>query len=168
VVIRCTEKLLALIGQSSRRSLAAIEPDDDDWYANLVWLDRRKCVLFTHAGTLFSALAANVGVADIRSIQRLAVTLIEGELLAERLPADTFGDLHSSPITLARTASRSVLGCMNDMVALCEAAVDDAGGLHACDVGALNRQLQRTIFRAREYVPVLELAAGWRESSADK
>ena len=35
-------------------------PDAEDWYANLVWLDRRKCLLLTPAGTLFSMFEAGV------------------------------------------------------------------------------------------------------------
>jgi hypothetical protein len=34
----------------------------EDWYLNLLWIDRRKCVLLTHAGTLFSVFRAGVSV----------------------------------------------------------------------------------------------------------
>jgi len=32
------------------RELTAAPPDPDDWYAILLWLDGRKCLLLTHAG----------------------------------------------------------------------------------------------------------------------
>jgi hypothetical protein len=48
MVVRCTVKLLRLLG-ASPRSLAAHEPSDENWYANLLWLDRRKCLLVTVA-----------------------------------------------------------------------------------------------------------------------
>jgi uncharacterized protein DUF6933 len=44
-----------LLGKKSV-TLVDAPADDDDWYANLLWLDRRKCLLITHAGTLFLAL----------------------------------------------------------------------------------------------------------------
>jgi len=163
VIIRCTEKLLALLPTSSRRSLAIVEPDDDDWYANLLRIARRKCVLVTHAGTLFSAFASGVGVAEIRSIHDLVIPLIERQLALEGLPSDTFGHLRSSPVTLAKTASRSILGCMNDMAEMCKAAVSHAGNLDAAVIDELNHQLQRTIFHARDYIPSIELAAAWRK-----
>lgn len=39
---------------------------DDDWYANLLWIDRRKCLLLTHAGTLFPVFAAGVRKRDLQ------------------------------------------------------------------------------------------------------
>ena len=41
-------------------TLADLPPADEDWYANLLWLDRQKCLLFTHAATLFSVFLARV------------------------------------------------------------------------------------------------------------
>jgi Domain of unknown function (DUF6933) len=45
--------MLDLLG---RRNVTLSEPtpSDDDWYLNLVWLERQKCLLLTHSGTLFS------------------------------------------------------------------------------------------------------------------
>ena len=40
---------------------------------------------------------------------------IERELHAEDLPLDCFGDLEPSAVTLAKTASRTVLGYMNEI-----------------------------------------------------
>jgi hypothetical protein len=46
VVVRCTRRLLDLLGGSAV-TLTELPPSDDDWYANLLWIDRRKCVLLT-------------------------------------------------------------------------------------------------------------------------
>jgi hypothetical protein len=90
------------------------EPDSEDWYANLLWLDRRKCLLLTHAGTLFSIFEPDVRVADLRDTGHLVARLISREIAAEALPAATFGSLDHLDVIVARTADRSVLGCMND------------------------------------------------------
>jgi hypothetical protein len=37
-------------------------PDLEDWYANLLWFDRRKCPLLTHSATLFTIFEADVTV----------------------------------------------------------------------------------------------------------
>jgi len=55
--------------------------------------------------------------------------LAERELRREGLPPATFGNLRSQELILAKTADRSVLGCMNDMAFLGEVAISDAGGL---------------------------------------
>ncbi len=58
-VLRCTAKMLTLLGARPRDPVT-IEPSDEDWYANLLWLDGRKCLLLAHAGTLFSVFVPNI------------------------------------------------------------------------------------------------------------
>jgi hypothetical protein len=158
-------KLLDRTG--ARPTLALASPIDDDWYVNLIWLDRRKCLLLTQAGTLFSVLAADVRQADLNQIGPLVVALIEGELGAKGLPIDTFGLLDPAMVQLAKTASRSVLGCMNDMSFICKYAVIEARGLALCDIPALNRELRRTINSPRGYARPLDLAARWPRAHAE-
>jgi hypothetical protein len=90
----------------------------EDWYANLLWLSGRRCLLLTHAATLFTVFEADVRAADLRDPGRLVTGLISRELLREQLPADTFGRANPADVGLAKTADRSVLGCMNDMAFL--------------------------------------------------
>ena len=144
MVIRCTGKLLRALG-SPVASLTAAPASDQDWYANLLWLAGRKCVLLTHAGTLFSIFVPDVSVAVLRPFGPFVVPVIEAALRTEGLPAETLGTFDPIGVAIAKTASRSVLGCMNDLALHCGYAVDDAGGLDRLDVDQLNRQLRRTI-----------------------
>ena len=59
----------------------------------------------------------------------------------EVLPPGTFGDLERQEVRLAKTADRSVLGCMNDMAVICEHATGGAGGLARTDLAELNQAL---------------------------
>jgi hypothetical protein len=90
-------------------------PADEDWYANLLWLDRQKCLLLTHAGTLFSVFVPRVRKADLRPIGPYVVKAVEAELRSESLPPDTLGQLKPDAVRLAKTASRSTLGFMNEL-----------------------------------------------------
>ena len=65
--------------------------------------------------------------ASQRATRQLVTGLIGRELRREELPAGTFGDLEQQEVLLAKTADRSVLGCMNDMAFRCEHAIADAG-----------------------------------------
>ena len=49
----------------------------------------------------------------------LITGLISRELRREDLPPATFGSLDQQELLLAKTADRSVLGCMTDMARLC-------------------------------------------------
>lgn len=154
MILRCTKKLLDVIRPEE---LATHGPEDEDWYANLLVLDRRKCLLLTHAGTLFTIFEPDVRASDLKATKNLIVGLIGRELLAERLPADVFGDLWADELLIAKTADRSVLGCMNDMAFLCDVAVADAGSLALMDVASLNHRLHRNINSARTYEPPIDL-----------
>jgi hypothetical protein len=156
VILRCTKKLLAVIGP---RLVAepAPAPDAEDWYANLLWCERRKCLLLTHSATLFTIFEPNVSAADLRATDRLVTRLIRRELLSEGLPPGTFADLEPEKVILARTADRSVLGCMNDMALHCEVVIADSGGLAHTEMAQLNQSLRRNINSARGYRPPIEL-----------
>jgi hypothetical protein len=73
--------------------------------------------------------------ADLRATHLLVTGVVEQELRRESLPPATFGSLRSQELILAKTAGRSLLGCMNDMAFRCEVAISDAGGLAHVDLG---------------------------------
>jgi hypothetical protein len=144
VVVRCTGKLLNLLGERSV-SLVDAPADEDDWYANLLWLDRRKCLLITHAETLFSLFVADIRLSDLRPFERRMTGLLTGALLEEGLPIDTFGPLDPDELGIAKTASRHVLGVMNQMALEIGWHTDETGGLWNLDVDELNRHLRRSL-----------------------
>lgn len=156
MVLRCTKKLLDVLRPPE---VSAPEPGEDDWYANLLVLDRRKCLLLTHAATLFTVFEPDVRVGELRSTRDLVSALVERELCKEQLPPETFGDMRSEELVIAKTADRSVLGCMNDMAFLVEVAVGQSGGLASLGDRALNRKLRRNINinSARDYQRPIDL-----------
>lgn len=144
MLVRCTGKLLNLLG---RRAAALVEapPGDDDWYANLLWIDRRKCLLVLHAGTLFPTFVPDIRVADLRPFGRRIVALLEGALLDEGLPVSALGRLDPDTVRLAKTASRHVLGVMNEIAFECSWHADQAGGLCNVNADELNHHLRRSL-----------------------
>ena len=156
VILRCTRKLLSLL-----RAAPAVGPaaGPEDWYANLLWFDGRKCLLLTHVGTLFSVFEPDVRAAGLRDTRRAAAALIGRELARENLPAGTFGAPGQEELIIAATADRSVLGCMNDMAFLCGHQIAQSGGLRHADLAELNQALRRNINSARGYQRPVDLAA---------
>lgn len=172
MVLRCTAKVLNLLG-GRPKDMATVEHTDEDWYANLLWLERQKCLLLVHARTLFSVFVPGVHKADLMPIGASVVALIQNELRAENLPLDRFGVLDPGSVELAKTASRSVVGYMNEMGRFCEYAVAESGGLAQSDVQELNRELRRELHLSRKppgyFVPI-ELAHGssTRDTSVER
>lgn len=157
MVVRCTKKMLDLLGGRSV-TFSELPAVDDDWYLNLVWIERQKCLLLTHTGTLFSVLRVGVRVADLRPLGDYLVGAIQTELRAESLPADTFSRLEPDSVRLAKTASRSTLGFMTEMAFELGWIITDNGGLRRSDVNELNHALRRMLWNRGDYVRPIELA----------
>lgn len=124
--------MLNLLGVRAA-ALSEVPPADDDWYMNLLWIERRKCLLLTHVRTLFPIVVADVRKADIVPIGPYVVELIEHELASEGAGAGAFGHLEAADVQVAKTASRSILGVMNNTALLIRYRVAAMGGidLHA-------------------------------------
>ena len=140
-------------------ALTESRPAEDDWYVNLVWVDGKKCLLLTHAGTLFSIFVAGVRKADLVPFGPYVVSAVVEELRSEGLPTDALGHLDADAVRLAKTASRSTLGFMNDIAAHCRFEVAHAGGLVHTDTSALNHRLRRTLNNHRGYAYPIERVA---------
>src|SRR6516165_7275138 len=153
-MLRCTAKVLALlqvpepaIGQACQQ----------DWYAHLVWIDRRKCLLVTHSGTLFSVFMPNVTAAGLRPIGPPVVSAIQAALQAEHLPIDTLGELDPWRVAVAETADRRILGTIHHLALTTEHLIATTGGLARCYIPALHQGLHRTIFFLMGRVPPIDL-----------
>lgn len=155
MLLRCTGKVLALL--RTGRPPVVGEPSAADWYAHLIWVQRRKCLLLTHAGTLFSVLVPDVSVAALRPVGPLVVSAIEAGLRAEGLPVDALGALVQEQVRVGKTVDRRILGTMNDLAFTAEHDIATAGGLDRCDIDALNQNLHRTINSITGYTPPIEL-----------
>jgi hypothetical protein len=148
MLLRCTSRLLQTISGTTEPALNTAAPASvSDFYANLTWIERRKCLFVTHAGTLFSIFTSDVRANDLRPLGRFVVPLIKDALNSEGLPSNTLGDLVADDAELSKTADRSVLGCMNEMAWFSELAIMDAGNIRLLDVAQLNHELRRLIFR---------------------
>jgi hypothetical protein len=84
LIVRCTSRLLDLIGDKSK--IADIEPSNEDWYGNAFWINGRKCVLVVHGATLYSVLALDIRVGDLRPPSGFVFTQIVRALDRKGLP----------------------------------------------------------------------------------
>lgn len=88
------------------------------------------------------------------------VDTITTHLAREKLPFDALGTLDANNCAVAKTASRHVLGVMNDMTNHIDHTIAYSGGLAACDIVALNHALRRGLHRQNgDYIRPIDLAA---------
>jgi hypothetical protein len=165
VLVRCTAKALNLVG---RTEFAADALDDsNEWYLNLLWFERRKCLLLVHASTLYPTFVTDIRKPDLVPFGVWASTTAAAGLVEEGLDPNLLGQLDPSSVATARTASRRILGFMNDMALHIQHAVYDDGGLRRLDVAAVNHRLRRTLHQVDgRYVTPMDLITAVADPSA--
>ena len=151
MIIRCTQKLLKEL---------RIKPQEPDvisevgnWHANLLSIERRKCVLFTHDMTLFSVFVAGLKRQDFDHLddvfgQAMFKTMLLFDF--EQVEIERMLDWSRHNI-YAKTNSRSVLGSMNDMAFQVEHHIHTDGGFGYTDLAELHLRINQIPFKANGY-----------------
>jgi len=91
------------------------------------------------------SFVADIRVSDLRPFERRIPELLAAALNKEALPIDVLGRLDPAEVQLAKTASRHVLGVMNQMAFEIGWHVDQAGGLESIEIDELNSHLRRSL-----------------------
>lgn len=151
-IIRCTAKLLKELG-----GIPTNEVDQpaslSDWHANLLWLDRKKYVLFTNDQTLYSLLVHwTKKPRSAGFLERFRFGLFKS-LMSEGFAEEQIECYLSQhvQITITKTNNRSVLGSMNDLAFQIKYMIYMNGGLAETDLPEMTRQTNRTPMSAIKY-----------------
>ena len=159
-LIRCAKKLLAeMEAQVASSSEPANVARLGNWYANLLRIERKKCVIFTSERTLLTFLAVGLSRDAIRDYTTLFQAglsqVLEGEGFA---PGDVDRVLTEyQELALATTIDRSVVGSLNDLARMAAAYVHHDGGLRDCDLGTINHRLNQTPMSRLQMASPLEV-----------
>jgi len=152
ILLRCTQRLL----RASRVEPIAEPPAPTaplgEWYANVVGLPLRgrSLVMFVHGGTLLSVVAPGrvLGTTVPTFQQRLP------DLLRRLDLPPSWVERHAaaaSEVCFSRTASRSVLGSMNDITPQIQSEAEMAPSFDHLDLDRLEERLARVIFGTLGY-----------------
>ena len=155
MLIRCTGKLQKEMG------LKKTELKEDEanfsylgsWHANLILIDRKKCVLFCNDKTLFSFIVPGISRTDIKKLEQIFKEWLQCVLADEELPRSVIEAIISeySEINYAKTNNKSVLGSMNDLAYHYKYAILEAGGVNSYEVPGIIRRLNRLPMGALKY-----------------
>lgn len=128
------------------------------WHANLIYIDRHKCVLFVNDATLFNFIVPGVARAQIRELGELFRNWLQTVVAEEGVSQANQERLQREheDVEYGRSTSKSVLGSMNDLTFHYRYGITRAGGIHSAQVPAIIKQLNRTPMSAIEYVYPIE------------
>lgn len=145
-------KALKLRDQDLSTGTERARHEFDQWYCNLFFMDRRKCLIWLHAKTLFTVVAPGVRQDDIRRFGEIFRSRARSVLTATDGISDTdiARLLDDGPDRFAKTDSASVLGSMNDRVEACKWHLYDTA-YEDIDFDTLNYHLNRTPMGALGY-----------------
>lgn len=143
-LIRCTKKLLAELpstveGEAFKATILG------DWHANLLRIERRKCVLFTNDETLFSVFVPMLKKTHFQNLSTvfldylIETLLLEGfDGIIEKVKSD-----YANNIVYSKTNNRSVMGSMNDIARFLPFLIERQGGIESAEPLEINRTLNR-------------------------
>src|SRR4030066_898847 len=116
--IHSTQKLLKEL------DVPLVEPDKipqpaeglGNWYANLLRIDRRKCLLFTNEKSLYTFLIPKVLKTNLKNIEQEFFINLSYNLQNEGFGLDLINRVMQEyqEVGFAKTSNRQVLGSMNE------------------------------------------------------
>lgn len=145
-VLRCTRRALDYLGAAAGD---LFEPGDvegvlKEWYVNLLRIERRNCLLFAEASTLYVFLVPGVVKRDVENLPALFAEGLRMNLLHDGIPHDIARRVAEvEPFHLTKTRDRRVLGSMTELAHLYRYHIEAEGGLAHADVQELNRRMNR-------------------------
>jgi hypothetical protein len=151
-LIRCAQKLFKELKVKPTEELPNFGCIGG-WHANLLRIDRRKCVLFTNDQTLFSFFVPVLKKPEFVHFDEVFRQNLFKCLLNERFSQYQIEKVLDEyrEVKFAKTKNRSVLGSMNDLAFQIKYRVESPGGLSYLEPIALNQALNRIPFKAIDY-----------------
>ena len=132
------------------------------WHANLIFVDRRKTVLFVNDKTLFNFIVPSITSAQLRDLGACFSLWLSCVLSDEEFDEQTKEKILSEyrEPRFAPSNNRHVLGSMNDLASHYKYFVVERGGIHGPEVPGIIRKLNRIPFIAVKSRFPIELLRG--------
>ena len=117
-VVRCTSKLLKELRIKPTAQIPETIEPIREWHANIVTIQRRKCILITHTLSLYSFVIYGVKRKELDNFDDVFRLNLSLNLAADQIDNASLFDFENPNIDVvyAKTNNRSVLGSMNDLV----------------------------------------------------
>jgi len=155
-IIHCTRKLLKELDVPLVETDMIPQPTEGlgNWYANLLRINRRKCLLFTNEKTLYTFLIPKVLKANLKSIKDEFIIHLNYNLQYEGFGLEMINRvmLEYQEIGFAKSSNRQVLGSMNEFAFEYDYFIRRDGGLEKVRIFEINKEINRTPMGAIKYM----------------
>jgi hypothetical protein len=137
----------------SSRDLDPAEPPFSylgQWHANLLYINRRKCVLFVNDKTLLNFVVLDLDRSQLRELPDQFRGYLSCILYDENLGKSAIQRIlgEYDEIQIGKTNNRSVVGSMNDIAYCYKYEILEAGGVHSWRVPEIIKGLNRMPMKA--------------------
>jgi hypothetical protein len=167
-VIHCTQKLLKELGNPPLVGVSGANSEGlANWYANLLRINRRKCVLFTNEKSLYSFIVPNAVKAHFMDFRTVFLTHLTLNLMYAGFSQQVIERVRAEhrEIFFAKTTSRSVLGSMNDFAFQYECYISSSGGTLNADIMAINSKVNESPMSLLKYERPMKALKGFLSAS---
>src|SRR4030066_1512714 len=159
-IIHCTRKLLKELDVPLVEPDKILQPTEGlgNWCANLLRIDRRKCLIFTNEKSLYTFLIPKILKANLKNIEQEFLINLSYNLQYEGFGPDVINRVMQEyqEIGFAKTSNRQVLGSMNELTFQYEVLIEQKEGLENIRILELNKHINRTIMGAVKYKHPIE------------
>ena len=159
-IIHCTKKLLKELDVPLVEPDKILQPTEGlgNWCANLLRIERRKCLIFTNEKSLYTFLIPKVLKANLKNIEQEFLINLSYNLQNEGFGLDLINRVMQEyqEVGFAKTSNRQVLGSMNELTFQYEVLIEQTEGLENIGILELNKHINRTIMGAVKYKHPIE------------
>jgi hypothetical protein len=133
-IIRCTKKLLKEAGIAVTDQPVSPSSWLESWHANLVIIDRCKCLLVTNDESFYTLFIPGLKKSDFKNLKLIINEHLFKSMVYDGLPQSSIEKILAvgDELFFPQTNNRSVLGTMNDMKFALEHRVYANGGMKYC------------------------------------
>ena len=129
------------------------------WHANLLTINRSKCVLFANDKTLFNFIIPSVQKAQWQKIDIEFKGMLQCVLADEGFDKSIIEHVLSEydQVGFANTSSKSVIGSMNELAYYYQGRIEEAGGVHTYMMPKIIQGLNYMRFKPIEHSRPIEM-----------
>ena len=144
-LFRVTKKLATALHVKLPTSPVESSNPEHEWFADLFYVERKKCAIWAHRPTLFTFVRPAVVAAELHEFHALFRYEFRTAIASMALPDSSLDrfDVYGQE-TYAPTNDRGVVGSMLDYRKMFGYMVELDGGLGRADIRGINAQLNES------------------------